>query len=334
MNFSAANLRRRTLLLSGAASVLGAPALSHAAADTPENYPQRPVKVIIPYTAGSIGDLVMRPVLSQVGEKMGQPFVVDNKPGASQQIGAELAARAAPDGYTLTMGTQSGFVLNALANKKLPFDALVDFAPITMLFTVPMYLFVRTDLPVNSVAELIALAKSKPGKLTFASIGNGTTSHVGGELFKSIAGIDLLHVPYKGGPEATNALVTGQVDVFFNGGNTFSQLKQGRVRVLASGGLKRTVAMPQLPTLHESGVPNFDVVSWFALFAPAGVPKPLIDRINREVVAQLKSPVLQEKFLTQGVELNPSTPEQLGAHLKADFPLQALIIKKAAIKAE
>jgi len=269
-----------------------------------------------------------------VAEKMGQPFVVDNKPGASQQIGAELAARAAPDGYTLTMGTQSGFVLNALANKKLPFDPIVDFAPITMLFTVPMYLFVRNDLPANSVAELIALAKSKPGQLTFASIGNGTTSHVGGELFKSIAGVDLLHVPYKGGPEATNALVSGQVDVFFNGGNTFSQLKQGRLRVLASGGLKRTVALPQLPTLHESGVPNFDVVSWFALFAPAGVPKPLIDRINREIVAQLKSPVLQEKFLSQGVEFNPSTPEQLGAHLKADFPLQAQIIKKAGIKAE
>jgi tripartite-type tricarboxylate transporter receptor subunit TctC len=334
MNFFHSNFRRRALLLKGAAAVLGASELYHAAANTLENYPQRPVKVIIPYTAGSIGDLVMRSVLSQVAEKMGQPFVVDNKPGASQQIGAELAARAAPDGYTLTMGTQSGFVLNALANKKLPFDPIVDFAPITMLFTVPMYLFVRNDLPANSVAELIALAKSKPGQLTFASIGNGTTSHVGGELFKAIAGVDLLHVPYKGGPEATNAVASGQVDVFFNGGNAFTQLKQGRLRVLASGGLKRTVALPQLPTLHESGVPNFDVVPWFALFAPAGVPKPLIDRINREIVAQLKSPVLQEKFLSQGVELNPSTPEQLGAHLKADFPLQAQIIKKAGIKAE
>lgn len=324
-------IRRRSLLIGGASCALGLPMGSQAAGEKSDSWPQRPVKVIIPYTAGSIGDLVMRPVLGQVSEKLGQPFVVDNKPGASQQIGAELAARSPNDGYTLTMGTQSGFVLNALANKKLPFDPVKDFDPITMLFTVPMYLYVRNELPVKNIAELISLAKSQPGKLTFASIGNGTTSHVGGELFKSIAGIDLLHIPYKGGPEATNALVSGQVDIFFNGGNTFTQLKQGRLRVLASGGLKRTQAMPQLPTLHESGVPNFEVVSWFALFAPAGVPKPLIERINSEIVAQLKNTALQERFLTQGVELNPSTPEQLAAHMKADFPLQAQILKRAGI---
>jgi tripartite-type tricarboxylate transporter receptor subunit TctC len=302
--------------------------------ESADAYPQRPVKVIVPYTAGSIGDLVMRPVLGQLTEKLGQPFLVDNKPGASQQIGAELAMRAPPDGYTLAMGTQSGFVLNALANKKLPFDPIADFTPITMLFTVPMYLFVHPELPARTIPELIALAKSKPGKLTFASIGTGTTSHLGGELFKSIAGVDMLHVPYKGGPEATNALVSGQVDVFFNGGNTFSQLKQGRLRVLASGGLKRTGAMPQLPTLHESGVANFDVVSWFALFAPAAVPRPLVERINREMVAQLKNTALQEKFYAQGVELNPSTPEQLAAHLKADFALQARMMQRAGIKPE
>ncbi len=331
MSVSLSSIRRRSLLIGGASCALGLPMGALAADEKADSWPQRPVKVIIPYTAGSIGDLVMRPVLGQVSEKLGQPFVVDNKPGASQQIGAELAARSPNDGYTLTMGTQSGFVLNALANKKLPFDPVKDFDPITMLFTVPMYLYVRNDLPVKNIAELISLAKAQPGKLTFASIGNGTTSHVGGELFKSIAGLDMLHVPYKGGPEATNALVSGQVDIFFNGGNTFTQLKQGRLRVLASGGLKRTQAMPQLPTLHESGVPNFEVVSWFALFAPAGVPKPLIERINREVVAQLKNTALQEKFLTQGVELNPSTPEQLAAHMKADFPLQAQILKRAGI---
>ena len=331
MTESMSPIRRRSLLIGGASCALGLPLGSQAAGDKYDNWPQRPVKVIIPYTAGSIGDLVLRTILGPVSEKLGQPFVVDNKPGASQQIGAELAARSPNDGYTLTMGTQSGFVLNALANKKLPFDPVKDFDPITMLFTVPMYLFVRNDLPVNNIAELMKLAKSQPGKLTFASIGNGTTSHVGGELFKSIAGVDLLHVPYKGGPVATNALVSGQVDVFFNGGNTFSQLKQGRLRVLASGGLKRTVAMPQLPTLHESGVPNFEVVSWFALFAPAGVPKPLIERINQEIVVQLKNTVLQEKFLAQGVELNPSTPEQLAAHLKADYPMQAQILKRAGI---
>lgn len=320
---------RRDLLLAAAAA--GLPwSLAHA----DEAYPNRPIKLIIAFTAGSIGDLFMRHVTQQMATTLGQPIVIDNKPGASQLIGGELAARAPADGYTLFLGTQSGLVLNSIARKKMPFDPVKDFAPITMVFAAPMYLYVTPSLPAKNVPELIALAKSRPGKLNFASIGPGTSSHVLGEMFKSMAGVDMLHVPFKGGPEATNALVGGTVDVFFNGANSMPQVKQGKLRVIASAGLKRTEERPDLPTVAEAGLANFEVLPWFGLFAPAGVPRAIVEKLNREFVAQLKSPAIKEKAAQMGIELMPGTPEGLAAQIKNEFPLMTDIMRRAGIQAE
>ena len=327
-------LSRRTLLL-GSMAALPWPALHAQTAQSPaESYPNRPIRFVVPFTAGSIGDLFIRPIAQQLGDRLGQPIIIDNRPGASQAIGAEFVARAAPDGYTVVMGTQSGLVLNAIARKKLPFDPVADFAPVTMLFTVPMYLFVNPSIPAQSIQEFVALARSKPGKLTFASIGAGTSSHLAGELLKTVANVDMLHVPYKGGPEATNALVSGQVDIMFNGGNSFAQMRQGTIRALGSAGLNRTTAMPMLPTFNESGMPGFEVLPWFGMFTPAGVPRPIIERLNREITAIMRTSAMQQKFAPMGVEVAPSTPEELAAQLRADFPVLTKTMRKAGIEAE
>jgi len=330
------NRRRRQLLLAGlGTSAFSLVTIPHgASAASSLKYPDHPVKFIVPFTAGSIGDLFIRPILSQLGESMEQPFVVDNKPGASQAIGADITAKSPPDGYTLCMATQSGLILNQLAKKKLPFDPFTDLTPITLLFTSPMFLYVNPNLRVSTPMELVALAKSKPGQLNFGSIGPGTSSHLCGELFKAMAGIDITHIPYKGGPEVTNALISGQVDLMFNGGNTFNYMRLGKAVALASTGLKRSLSLPQLPTLQESGFPGFEVLPWFGMYGPAGLNKDLVDRLNKEVGTRIKNPQLQEKFLSQGIEPSPSSPEQLAALMRSDMVSQAKLMKKAGITPE
>ena len=325
---------RRKVLLAASAVALSLTLQAAHGADTTDGYPNRPVRIIIGFTPGSIGDLFLRAVGQQMAPQLGQSIVIDNKPGASQIISAELAAHAAPDGYTLYMGTQGGMVLNSVVRKKLPYDPLADFTPITMLFATPMYLYVNPSVPAKSVPELVALAKANPGKLTFASIGAVTASHVLGEMFKSMAGVDMLHVPFKGGPEATNALISGQVDVYFNGNNTMPQVKQGKARVIATGGLKRTGERPDLPTVAEAGMPAFELLPWFGLFGPAGMPRPLVDRLNREFTSALKSPAMKEKASQLGVEVITTTPEALIAQVKTEIPLMSQVMRKAGVQPE
>jgi tripartite-type tricarboxylate transporter receptor subunit TctC len=325
-------MSRRALLLGASAAPW---MLSSAGAQTAADaYPSRPIKLIVGFTPGSIGDLFVRALAQLMAPQLGQPIVVDNKPGASQVIGAELAARAAPDGYTLYLGTQGGLVLNAVVRKKLPYDPIADFSPITMMFVTPMYLYVNPSVPAKNTAELIALAKSKPGKLTFASIGPVTAAHVLGEMFKSEAGVDMLHVPFKGGPEATNALISGQVDIFFNGNNSMSQVKQGKARVIASAGVKRSEERPDLATIAEAGVPGVDLLPWFGLFGPAGMPRPLVDRLNREFVAVLKSPAMKERATQMGVEIVTSTPAALTNQIKVETPQLSKVLLKAGVTPE
>lgn len=326
--------RRKLLVAAAAASALAAPAFQALAQDVSSDYPKRPIHFILGFTAGSIGDIFARYLAQLVAPQLGQPVLIDNKPGASQVISAELAARAAPDGYTLYMGTQGGMVLNPIVRKKLPYDPLNDFTPITMMFVTPMYLYVNPSVPAKSTADLIALAKAQPGKLTFASIGPVTASHVLGEMFKANAGVDMLHVPFKGGPEATNALLAGQVDVYFNGNNTMSQVKQGKVRVIASAGQKRSEELPELATIAEAGVPGVDLLPWFGLFAPAGMPRPLVERIQREFVTQLKSPAMKEKARQMGVEIVTSTPEALMNQVKEEIPMMTQVLRKAGVNAD
>ncbi len=325
----------RRQLLSGAVAALCLTSVGGVYAQAGgATYPDHLIRIIVPYTPGSIGDLFIRPITQQMGQQLGQSVIVENRPGASQAIGAELAAQAAPDGYTLFMGTQSGFVLNRAARKHLPFNPEKDFTPITMLFTAPMYMFVSPSVPAKSVKELIELARAKPGSLTFASIGPGTSSHLAGELFKTMAGVDMLHVPYRGGPDATTAVVTGQVDVMFNGGNALPQMTRGKVRPLAFGSLKRSDILPELPTLDESGLPGYDVSPWFGLFAPAGTPPAIIAKLNATLMPLLKSEETLKRGNTLGLNVSPTTPEKLGAVLKADYPIWEKIMRQAGIQPE
>jgi tripartite-type tricarboxylate transporter receptor subunit TctC len=298
-------------------------------------YPSRPIRFIVPYTPGGLGDTFARAVGQGLSERLGQPVVIDNRPGASQAIGAELTAKAQPDGYTLFMGTQSGLVLNTIAKKSLPYDPVRDFAPISTLFTSPLYLVVHPSVPAKSVQELIAAARARPGKYTFASIGPGSSLHLAGEMFRMRAKLDIVHVPYKGSAPAITDLLSGQVDMMFEGGvSALPHVRSGKLRALATTGRKRTEAMPQLPTMAEAGVPDFDVTVWFGLVAPAKVPRPIIEQLNREVAEILRTPALKEKFAAAGIDITPSTPEELGRRIRDDLPYWTKIMRDAGIQPE
>jgi len=226
-------------------------------------------------------------------------------------------------------------VLNTIARKKLPYDPVRDLAPVSMLFTSPLYLVVHPSVPANSVKELIALANKRPGKLTFASIGNGTSQHLAGELFRTRAKVDIVHVPYKGSSPATTDLLGGQVDMMFEGGvSSLPHVRSGKLRALATTGRKRTEAMSDLPTMIEAGVPDFDITVWFGLVGPAKTPRPILERLNREVGEILRTPALKEKFAAAGIEITPSTPEELGERIRADLPYWRKVMREAGIQPE
>ncbi|HEY1286981.1 MAG TPA: tripartite tricarboxylate transporter substrate binding protein [Burkholderiales bacterium] len=312
------------LLLAAAAAVQAQPA-----------YPTRPIRFIVPYTPGGLGDSFARAVGDELAKRMGQPVVIDNRPGASQAIGAEATAKAPPDGHTIFMGTQSGLVINTIARKKLPYDPVRDLAPVTMLFTTPLYLVVHPSVPAHSVAELIALARARPGKLTFASIGNGSSQHLAGEMLRARGKVDILHVPYKGSSPAMTDLLGGQVDMMFEGGvSSLPQVRSGKLRALATTGRKRSDAVPELPTMVEAGVADFEFTVWFALIAPAGTPRPIIERLNREVGEVLRRRELKEKFAPAGIDIAPSTPEELGERIRADLPYYGKLMRDAGIQPE
>jgi tripartite-type tricarboxylate transporter receptor subunit TctC len=320
----------------GLASLLQALFLMTAAfAVQAQPYPSRPIRFIVPYTPGGLGDGFARAVGEDLARRMGQPVVIDNRPGASQAIGAEATAKAPPDGHTVFMGTQSGLVLNTIARHKLPYDPVRDLAPVSMLFTSPLYLVVHPSVPANSVKELVALARSRPGKLTFASIGNGTSQHLAGAMLGARGKVDIVHVPYKGSSPAMTDLLGGQVDMMFEGGvSSLPHVKSGKLRALATTGRKRTGAMPELPTMAESGVADFDITVWFALVAPAGTPRPIIERLNREVGEVLRTRELKEKFAAAGIDITPSTPEELAERIRADLPYYTRLMREAGIQPE
>jgi tripartite-type tricarboxylate transporter receptor subunit TctC len=298
-------------------------------------YPERAIRFIVPYTPGGLGDTFARALGQELAQRMGQAVVVDNRPGASQAIGAEATARSAPDGYTLFMGTQSGLVLNTIAKKSLPFDPVKDFAPVSLLFTTPLYLVTHPSVQAATLQQLIALAKARPGKLTFASIGNGTSQHLAGEMLRSRAGVDIVHVPYKGSAPAIADLLSGRVDMMFEGGvSALPHVRSGKLRALAMTGRERSAAMPQLPTMAEAGVRDFDVSVWFGLVAPAGLPQPIVQRLNREVAEVLRSAALRDKFAAAGIDIAASSPEELGARIRADLPYWTKVMRDAGIQPE
>lgn len=310
-------------------------AMSLAQAQEGSAYPLRPVRIIIPYTPGGLVDVFARALGLHLQQRLGQPFIMDNRPGASQAIGLELTAKSPPDGYTLVTGTQAGLVFTTAARASLPYDPVKDFAHITTLFDTPFYLVVHPSLPVHSVQEFIAYAKARPGKLSYASIGVGSGHHLAMELFKMRTGIDVLHVPYKGSPQSMTDLVTGLVQVEFEGPvATLPNIRSGKIRALASSGTGRTRAMPELPTVSEAGVPGYEIAPWFGLSAPAGVPGPIIERLNREVREMLNAPAERERFAASNIEFLPSTPDEMAARVRAEIPAWAKVMRAAGIQPE
>ena len=300
-----------------------------------QNYPTKPIRILIAQAPGSATDVVSRVVGNRLSEGLGQPIVIEARPGAGGVVGTEAAARSAPDGYTMFMGNNSTHGSNPAVYPKLPYDAINDFAPIAFVASVPYVLVVEPSLPVKSVQELIALAKSRSGKLNYASAGNGSTHHFCGELLKSLAGIDILHVPYKGSPPAITGLLGGEVSLMFaNVADIGSQIKAGKVKALAVTTAKRAASLPDAPTMSEAGLPGFEIVSWFGLLAPAGTPAPIVARLNAETVKVLERSDVKAALANQGLEVAPGTPEQFAAHIKSEIAKFTKIGKAAGIKAE
>ena len=297
------------------------------------DYPVRPVKLISPWAAGGANDIFCRALAQKLTESMGQPVVVENRPGAAGTIGSDMAAKAPADGYTLVMGSSPTHSIAPGLYPKLPYDPLRDFTPVTLAAVVPNILVVHPSLPIHSVQELIAYAQAHPGKLNFSSTGNGSSQHLFGELFKYLTKTDLVHVPYKGTAPALNDLLANNVQMAFeNPPALLPHIQAGRLRALAVAGSKRSASLPDLPTVAEAGVPGYDVSVWFGVFAPAGTPRPIIDRLNREFQSALASPDIKTRMDGFGAEIVGQGPDGFDAYLRAEIPKWASIIKAANVK--
>ncbi|MGH8617126.1 MAG: Bug family tripartite tricarboxylate transporter substrate binding protein [Burkholderiales bacterium] len=300
-----------------------------------QNYPEKAIRLIVAFPPGGSTDIIARLVAQKLGEKLGQQVIVDNRGGAGGTIGTEIAARANPDGYTLTMGTTSTHVIAVPTYASLKYSPLKDFAPITLVATTPYLLVVNPGVKANSLKELVALAKSQPGKLNYASAGTGTTTQLAMEMLKSAAGIDVVHVPYSGNGPANTATMGGQVQVLFGSmPAVLPQAKAGRLRALAVGTAKRSPALPDVPTVAESGYPGFEASLWLGFFAPTGTPQPILTRLNKELVAIANTPEMKEQFERNGAEAITMTPAELSALIKTEIDKYTKVIRAAGIKIE
>jgi tripartite-type tricarboxylate transporter receptor subunit TctC len=298
-------------------------------------YPAKSIRFIVPFPPGGSADILARAIGQKAGEGLGQSVVVENRPGAGTAIGAEALAKSAPDGYAIMIGTVSSHAINPALNPKLPFDPVKDFTPVSLVASIPFAMIVHPSVPAKTVQEFVALARAKPGTLNYSSAGSGTSNHLAGELLKSMAGIDIVHVPYKGSAPALNDLISGQVALMFDLVLTAApHVKSGAVRGLAVTGAKRSSALPDLPTVAESGIPGYEVSAWFGIFAPAGVPQPVVQRLNAEFVKALREPDLRQRLASQGAEPLTSTPDEFAAYLRAEIDKWAKVVKAAGMKAD
>ena len=291
-------------------------------------YPTKPVRIVVPFPAGGTTDILARAAAQKLAEAWSQQVIVDNRPGAGGNIGAELVAKSAPDGYTLLMGTVGTHAINASLYSKMPYDHVKDFTPVILVAGVPNVLVVHPSLPVNSTQEVIAYAKANPGKLNFASSGNGTSIHLSGELFKTMTGVQMTHVPYKGSAPALTDLVGGQVQLMFdNLPSSLQFIKAGKLRALAVTSASRSATLPELPTLAESGLPGFEASSWFGLLAPAGTPNDVVAKINGAVATWLASVEAKERLAAQGAIIAGGAPDAFQAHITAETAKWAKVVK-------
>ncbi|MBI4189718.1 MAG: tripartite tricarboxylate transporter substrate binding protein [Betaproteobacteria bacterium] len=304
------------------------------AADAPE-YPNRSIRLIVPYPPGGVTDILARKLGEKLTARWGQAVVVDNRGGASGNIGSSIAARAPADGYTLLFGTASTHTINPALFSSIPFDPVRDFAPITLVAHVPNVLLVHPSMAAKSVAELIALAKSRPGQINYASSGSGTTTHLAGELFKIRTGVNIVHVPYKGSSAAMPDLLTGRVSMMFENIPTAVQwIKAGKLRALAVTGARRSQALPDVPTMTEAGVQEFEVTGWSGLFVPAGTPKPVIATLHGEIVSILTLADVRDFFMAHGAEPEGDTPEHFSQRLKAELGKWEQVVKVSGAKVD
>lgn len=322
---------RRRLLRAAGAAVLS-PILLPGESRAADGYPNRPIHVIIPWPAGGPTDVVSRVLMARLSMRLGQPIVIYNRPGGNGIIGVSMAARSPADGYSLLIADVGSTTMLPALHRDLPYDTLRDFEPISLMVSASNVLFVRADLPVHSVSELIAYAKSRPGKLNYGSVGQGSSFHLATELLKSRAGIDMVHVPYKGGPPLLVDFMNGRIDVsFLNITSALQAIRGGKLRPLAVSTRERSSLLPDLPSIAET-LPGFDVGTWFGLLAPTGTPRSIVDRLQRELAAEVREPDIIEKMRGFGQEPVGSTPEQYSARLKHDLALWAEVVRKANIK--
>lgn len=317
-----------------AAAVLAALALASGATALAQEYPAKPIRVVVPFPPGGGTDLMARTVMQKLGESLGATMVIDNRGGAGGSIGSDIVAKSPADGYTVLI-VSGAHAINPSLYQKLPYDSVRDFAPVTMFTSGPGLLVVHPSVPAKTVKEFIALAKSRPGQLNYASAGIGTPPHLAGELFKTMAGVDIVHVPYKGNGPAYTDLIGGHVSVMFPTIPTaIPHVRAGKLRALAVTTRSRTPIAPELPSISESGVPGYDVSSWYGLLAPAGTPAAVVARLQREIAKVLQLPDVGEKLTAQGLDLVGSTPEAFAAVIKSEIVKWAEVVKASGARAD
>lgn len=301
-----------------------------------QNYPEKPVRLIVPFAPGGTTDILARTLGHALGEKLGQQVISDNRPGAAGNVGTALAAKAAPDGYTLLLGVVSPLAINVTVYEgRLPYHPLKDFAPVSMITQVPQVISLHPSVPVKTLKDLIALAKAKPKLLNFGTAGAGTSNHLVAELIKSAAGIEMQHVPFKGAGPASVAVMSGEIEMMVSAPPAvIHHFRSGRMRPLVVSSLKRSPALPDVPTVAESGIPGFDATAWYCMVVPAGTPVAIIQRVRTALIAAMETPAVRDKLMSEGAVPESSTPEELRAFIAAEIPKWAKAVKLAGAKVE
>ena len=321
----------KTMLKAGLSATMVMAAFAVHAAE----WPDKPIRVILSVPAGATPDVTARLVFPGLSQQLGASLVADNRAGGGGVIGAEIAAKSAPDGYTLFISSPGALTILPHMRKNIPYDTIRDFAPISLISIGPFVLMTHPSVPAKSIKELIALAKAQPGKLNYASAGNGVANHLAGELFKQMAGIDIVHVPYKGAPQAVTDVLAGHMNMMFNSvAPIVGYIKTGKIRVLGIASLQRSPQLPDVPTIHESGVPGFEAVNWFGMFAPAKTPRNIINRLNGALVQTIKTPEMQSQFIKLGADPIGSSVEEFTAFVKRDMETYEKVVRISGAKVD
>jgi len=320
----------RTALRAGLAALASLVATAVAA----QTFPSKTIRIVAPFPPASVADVLARPIAQKMNETWGQPVIVDNRTGAAGNVGSEVVAKAAPDGYTLLLGTIGTNAINDALYSKMPYNVRTDFAPITLVANAYLLLVMHPSVPVRTVKDVIALAKAKPGQLNFGSAGAGTTPHLAGEMFKYMTGVSMTHVAYRGSPQSAIDLMAGRLDLIFaNGTAALPQIRAGRMRLIAISAARRDPAMPDVPTIAET-VPGFEMTPWWGLLAPAGTPREVIARLNTETVRILGLPDVKAHYANLGMTAAPSTPEQFAAYVQEEIVRWAKVVKASGARAD